>query len=110
MLPHSHRLPKEAIRTTLRHGTRIMSETLQIFYKKTTGPARFAIIVSTKIDKRATARNRMRRIISESLRHLLPDLPDMDCVITVRKNIAKSTQTEMETMLAALLSHEAARP
>lgn len=68
------------------------------------GASRFVIVISTKIDKRATKRNRMRRLIRESLRRLVPIGKSVVCI--VKKNIAHYSYKEMETTLEGLL-HEA---
>jgi ribonuclease P protein component len=76
-----------------------------LHYKKIEGSSRVVIVVSKKIDKRATKRNRMRRLIRESLRHL--GLADVGGMILVRKNIAEYKQTEVE-MAVKHLFHEKA--
>lgn len=89
----------------MRYGVRVMGDGLVLRYKKTTGLPRFAFVVSVKIDKRATQRNRMRRILSESVRHLLPRLAGGDGIFVVRKNIAKLSQREAEAMVTGILTH-----
>ncbi len=64
---------------------------------------RFAFIVSTKIDKRATVRNRMRRVLSESVRHLLPTIAPIDGIFIAKKNFADLPQTDVEKIVSALL-------
>lgn len=75
-------------------------------WKTTKGPSRFIIVVSAKIDKRATKRNRMRRLIRECLRRLVPTGVSATCI--VKQNIAHYTYNEMETLLKGLL-HEKRR-
>lgn len=99
MLPSSNRLPKEEIPGLMRHGLVIRSKELILKYKETTGAPRFTFIVSTKIDKRATKRNKIRRILSEAVRHLLPGIRSLDGVI-----IATSAITEAERPLSELFS------
>jgi ribonuclease P protein component len=104
MLPAANRLPKEEIPSLLRHGTRVRSDIIELVYKKTISTPRFAFIVSTKIDKRATARNRMRRVMSESVRHLLvkPGLPDG--IFIAKKNFAQLSQTDVEKIISELVT------
>lgn len=73
-------------------------------YKKIDGPSRVAIIISTKIDKRATRRNRMRRIIRESLRHIAPT--GAGGAFIVKQNFAQYRQKDVEQLVKTLL-HEA---
>lgn len=103
MLPSSNRLPKQDISRVMRSGVRVTGNSIVLLYKKTTGSSRFAFIVSTKVDKRATVRNRIRRIVSESVRHLLPRIPSTDGIVIVHKNIAGLTQLETEKMVTELL-------
>jgi len=116
MLSSRHRLPKEEITNVLRHGMHVRSEIIELVYKKTTGlprfvprsgtplaKPRFAFIVSTKIDKRATARNRMRRTMSESVRHLLAKIGSIDGIIIAKKNFADLPQTKVEKIVISLL-------
>ncbi len=102
MLPSSHRLPKEAIDGVVRYGARVTTDALTLRYKKKTGAARFAFIVSTKVDKRATQRNRIRRTVSESVGHLLTKISPLDGTITIRRNIAPLSQQNVELLVVAL--------
>lgn len=117
MLPLLHRLPKEEISFVLRNGIHVRNDVIELIYRKTTGTPRFvprsgtplakprfAFIVSTKIDKRATARNRMRRVMSESVRHLLPKTGPVDGIFIAKKNFADLPQIEVEELVAPLLS------
>jgi ribonuclease P protein component len=112
MLSFPNRLPKEKISLLLRYGTHVRSELIELIYKKRQIPdqvgddnkkPRFAFIVSTKIDKRATQRNRMRRTMSESVWHLLSTIPPMDGIFIARKNFADLPQTEVEKIVSGLL-------
>jgi len=65
--------------------------------------SRFAFIVSIKIDKRATRRNRIRRLLRESVRHQLGQIPPgVDCIITARRDISGLSQSEVEKTVIAL--------
>lgn len=79
------------------------SDLVELIYRKTTGAPRFAFIVSTKIDKRATARNRMRRTMSESVRHVMNTIPPIDGIFIAKKNFSDLSQTEVEKIVTALL-------
>ena len=104
MLSSDHRLPKEEISSVLRRGMHVRSDVIELVYKKTTGIPRFSFIVSTKIDKRATQRNRMRRTMSESVRHLLSTLPPVDGIFIAKKNFADLPQTDVEKIIRGLLT------
>ncbi|KKW10896.1 MAG: Ribonuclease P protein component [Candidatus Gottesmanbacteria bacterium GW2011_GWB1_49_7] len=90
MLPSIHRLPKQEIPGVLRYGARVTDENIVLRYKKTKQTPRFAFVVSTKVDKRATARNRMRRVLSESVRLVIDGIAPCDGVFTVKKPFQES--------------------
>ncbi|MCX6794075.1 MAG: ribonuclease P protein component [Candidatus Gottesmanbacteria bacterium] len=108
MLSSRHRLPKEEITNVLHHGMHVRSEIAELVYRKTGGAPRFAFIVSTKIDKRATARNRMRRTMSESIRHLLAKIGSIDGIIIAKKNFADLPQTKVQVFIEELLKKASA--
>lgn len=89
----------------LHSGKRISTQQFQLVIKKTNLPtSRFAFVVSTKIDKRATARNRMKRLLREAISHRLNEIPGgWDAVFFVRKNISALTQLEAEASVVSLL-------
>jgi ribonuclease P protein component len=69
------------------------------------GRPRFAFIVSTKVDKRATRRNRMKRLLSESVAHLIPRIiGSSDYIFIAKKDVSETTQAEIEAMIAQLLN------
>ncbi len=103
MLPSLHRLPKEEISAILRRGLRVRVDALELVYRKTSGLSRFGFVVSTKIDKRAVKRNRMRRVLSESVRHLLPSLSRCDGIFIARKNISELSQVDAEKLVVDVL-------
>jgi ribonuclease P protein component len=103
MLSSVHRLPKEEISEVLLRGIHVRSEFIELIYKKTTTFSRFSFIVSTKIDKRAVSRNRMRRVMSESVRHVLAKIPPMDGICIAKKNFADLPQVEVEQIVCSLL-------
>jgi ribonuclease P protein component len=104
MLPPPNRLPKQEIKEVTARGARVVIDELTLRYKKTNGQPRFVFVVSTKIDKRATKRNRIRRILSESVRSLLPRIVSIDGVFIVRENIAARSQKDAEELLIKILT------
>ena len=104
MLSRVNRLPKEDISHVLRRGTHTRNDFIEFIFIKTQGPPRFCFVVSTKIDTRATRRNRMRRTMSESIRHLLPHLPTVDGICVAKKNFADMQQADVEKNIVSLLN------
>jgi ribonuclease P protein component len=108
MLPKQHRIPAFAIRTVIRTGKRIDSPTLSASVTHTPTQAcwRGAIVVSTAVDKRAVVRNRIKRVISESMMHFEDRiLASMDIVFRVKKGFLYDTQEQATTQVKLLLDH-----
>lgn len=91
MLPKPNRLPSPDIKSVMRAGRRINGEGVSLIYRKRDGAndtSRFAFVVPTSVDKRATARNRLKRLTRESVRLALPHLaPGWDGVFMIRKGL-----------------------
>ena len=89
----------------MRSGKRFSVESLQIVTHKNNLPiSRFAFVVSTKIDKRATARNRMKRLLRESVHHVFPYISTgWDATFFVRKNFLEQSQIQTEAVVRELL-------
>ena len=60
-----------------------------IFLPNRGNVSRFAFIVSASVDKRATKRNRIKRVMREAVRGLLPRVGHYDVVL-----LARSTNEE----------------
>jgi len=69
MLPKQYRLPSPEFRGVLKSGKKAFSANLMLKFRENrlTLP-RFGFIVSTKFNKRATARNRAKRLMREVIR------------------------------------------
>lgn len=70
---------------------------LVCYQEKDTLPARFGFIVSNKISKLATRRNRIRRILREIVKSKLAQIkPGLLFVILVKKNILEKSYKDLE--------------
>lgn len=107
MLPKENRLPALEIRNVLRSKERVSSQEFQIvFTKNNRSFSRFAVIVSNSIDKRATIRNRTRRLARESIRRLVSKMIlGIDAIFIARQSFANKTQNEVQEHLEKLLTH-----
>lgn len=95
MLPKLNRLPSPEIKSVERRGRRVTTPELVCVWKELeTTQMRFAFIVSTKVDKRATMRNRIKRVLGESVRQLAPNMNiGADVVLIARSNsLGESTE------------------
>jgi ribonuclease P protein component len=107
MLPHTHRLPSPEIPRVMKEGRRIAGKEAILIYLKSPGKqsaARFGFIVSAKVDKRATGRNRTRRLLSESVRLLLNSIhTGYDCVFIAKMNFSVKRQNEVNQIIERVL-------
>jgi len=74
MLPHSNRLTgKENYERVARQGKVFQSENFGVAYvsRGDKNPSRYGFVISTKISKDATERNRVKRILREVVRQSL---------------------------------------
>jgi ribonuclease P protein component len=67
--------------------------------KNTTSHARLGLAIAKKSAKRAVDRNRIKRIIRESFRHLQHDLPNIDVVIMCRPAAIDLSSKKMRKQL-----------
>jgi ribonuclease P protein component len=101
MLSKQNRLSSVVIPVVIRTGKRVFTDTFQMTIVANTLPvSRFSFIVSKKTAKHAVDRNRMKRIISESIRlRLLEIKPGFDCVIVAKKNFSSSNTKDIGTLI-----------
>lgn len=85
----------------MRTGKRVSLGAITLIYKKAETP-RFAFVVSTSVDKRATVRNRMKRLLRESVRKMLPTGPSVDGVFIAKKGLPDK-QEEVDKLIRDLL-------
>jgi len=104
MFPKLNRLPHEAFTRVFQTGKRLKDENFKIvFVPNNLKICHFAVQVGVKIDKRATQRNRMKRLIREAIRKLLPDIKNgFDIVIIAQKNFSEKKEQEIEAVLLDL--------
>jgi len=67
--------------------------------KNTTTHARLGLAIAKKSAKRAVDRNRIKRVIRESFRHLQHDLPNIDVVIMCRNTAVGLSRKKMRKQL-----------
>lgn len=89
MLPKERRLTSDYNFKTIRQGGKKISTpffNLYYLWTKKGTPSRFGFVVSTRLDKRAVKRNRVKRIFREQTRLLLPRIKDgFDLAFWVRR-------------------------
>ncbi len=134
MLPRPHRLPSPLIKDVMRRGRRVGAEGMQLIIEKQEnirldsrrslsratskdgndkkkngddiGPSRFAVVVPMSVDKRAAVRNRVRRLVRESVRLALPVITSgYDGVFFVRKKPPDAFAVVEETVRELLKNY-----
>lgn len=114
MLPKKYRLTRtKDFREVYKRGDSVFSSSLVLRYKRKKqertakrSDSRFGIVVSGKVLRTSTARNRLKRqvraIIYQRIR-LKQILPGFDCIITARPKIKGESYQQMEQNLEKLL-------
>ena len=104
MLPRQHRLAKTRdINNTFSRGRGFFNRFFNIKFAKSRTISRFTVVISTKVSKKATARNRMRRVIREYLHKHLAVWPSGDYVISAKPQVARIPEAAMMQELVQLL-------
>jgi len=74
------------------------------------GAARLGQAVSRKVDQRAVGRNRIKRILRETVRRLRPHLAGGDYVVVARPAAARASHAQIADALTRLLRKAGALP
>ena len=108
MLPKIHRLPlRTEFKRTKYQGKTVSGDYFSLIFHKRTDQAasRFAFIVSKKVHPLSVGRNRIRRLMSEAVKSLLPQIPlNMDGVFLMRKAIVGKKLGEIQDEVEKILS------
>jgi len=102
MLPQVHRLPAVDFPFLNRRGIRLHTDYFDVRYVAHIDITRIGIVIPKSADKRATKRNRMKRVLSEQIRHVLKQFdPHIDAVFVVRKPFVQDA-TEINEAIVTL--------
>ncbi len=102
MLPRKHRLTADKdVTRVLRKGRAVFTNLLVIKASANDiGFPRVAVVVSTKVHKRAVKRNLIKRRIRSILEQLIPKLPiGVDMVITAQNEAVERSQADLGAAL-----------
>lgn len=87
----------------MRLGKRVRVSGIEFVFTMTTATPRFAFVVPVGVNKKATARNRMKRLLREAVHHLLPEMRHgVDGVFFVRGKIPE-TEGEVEKIVKTII-------
>ena len=109
--PRSARVRTRAEYTSVFNGARRVSDPLMtLHWLKGDTPARLGMAVSRKVDTRAVGRNRIKRVLRDATRHLLPCLASGDFVIVARSAAKTASNQQIREAFERLLRRAGALP
>jgi len=107
MLASKYRLPLRTELNRIRQEGKLVQGKLfsfQMCLTKSIQPSRFGFIISSKIDKKAVRRNRAKRLLSEAIAKLNPQLrPGYEVVVLAKKKIIEADYQAIEKEFIELL-------
>ncbi|WP_082065056.1 ribonuclease P protein component [Xanthomonas sp. MUS 060] len=83
---------------------------MSLHWRSVTHPPRLGLAVSRKVDKRAVVRNRIKRVLREATRQLLPWLAPGDYVVVARSAAAQASGEQLRQAYLRLLRRAGALP
>lgn len=100
MLPKKHRLTKTVdVKTTTARGRCFFNPHFVLKSHRIGDVARLTVIVSVKVSKKAVVRNRIKRVIRESIRPLLSEIPAGQYAIIAKSSIIQLTGLELRQLV-----------
>lgn len=104
MLKKQHRLAKtKDIKAVFKQGRGFFNPYFAVkYYCERFAKIRFTIVVSTRVSKNATRRNRLKRLVREFVRLRLKNFRSGDYVITLKPEAVKVTEKELLLSLEKL--------
>ncbi|MBD9536161.1 ribonuclease P protein component [Stenotrophomonas sp. MH1] len=109
--PRSARVRTRAEYSTVFNGARRVSDPLMtLHWLKGDAPARLGMAVSRKVDTRAVGRNRIKRVLRDATRHLLPCLAGGDFVVVARSAAKTASNQQIREAFERLLRRAGALP
>jgi len=111
MLPKKNRLDlKKNFLEIRRNGKTLRGKLFDLLFQKLVAdfyPPSFAFVVSKKIDKRATKRNGVKRLLSEAVRNFLPQIqPGIKGVFLAKKEILGKSFVEVKEEVEKVFKKE----
>lgn len=91
-------------------GRRTAEPLLALHLLRDHAPARLGLAVSRKVDPRAVARNRIKRLLRDAFRHLRGGLAPGSYVVVARPGASRATATELRAAFERALVRASALP
>ncbi len=109
--PRSARVRTRAEYTVVFDTARRTSDPLlSLHWRKTDDPPRLGMAVSRKVDPHAVGRNRIKRVLRDATRHLLPWLQGGDFVVVARSAAAQASNAQVREAFLRVLRRAGALP
>lgn len=106
MLPVKHRLAKtKDIQQVFARGRTFFSSFYMLRYLSRAQGVRVTVVVPTKVSKKATRRNQIKRVIREFLRAQLAQLKSGDYLVVAKAMTAKAENQKLRDALALLFKN-----
>ncbi|MCD8455463.1 ribonuclease P protein component [Xylella taiwanensis] len=83
---------------------------LRLHHRPTSGPVRLGLVVSRKVDIRAVNRNRVKRVLRETMRQIASNLVPGDYVVVVRQTARNVSNADLCIAFLSLLRRIGALP
>ncbi len=107
MLPRAYRLPRLEFKSVKKSGHLISTPFFGLLVKPQNLPShfsRFGFIVSTKISRLSTRRNRIKRLLRQAVRLNLPKFPSfLDIVFLAKKNLLGKPLSQIDSDLKKVI-------
>ncbi len=105
MLKRANRLAKSKdIQTAFARGRTFFNPFFGIRFLPKPGEKRFTVVVSTKVYKRAVARNRLKRLVREYIRKHLEDFRNGSYVVSAKQKITTLPEAEFVKAFAGAMA------
>jgi ribonuclease P protein component len=111
MLKKVNRLAKARdIQKVFSRGRAFFNPQFGIKFLPSSKPPRFTVVVSTKVFKKAVARNRLKRVVREYLRKHLTKFPGGDYMVIFKPKIAGLPENEVLKNFIAVANTKLKKP
>lgn len=105
MLKKKHRLAKETeVKRAFAKGRSFFSPYFVVKYLRADNSfPRVTVVASTKVSKKAVARNRLKRVVRETVRQMLGELKPGDYILSLKPSALAMESKDLASELKGLL-------
>lgn len=109
MLPRQYKLKKTTdFKSVFEKGHKVRDRDFLLVYKENgENKTRIGLVISSKVSKKATLRNQLRRKITESLRGRINDIKTgLDIIIVLQEGVVRKKHEDINKNLTEFLKKE----